>query len=243
MDWVAASLRLFQEFANHGGQRAVFAGTCAEYDWQPPTPVSGVLRRPGSIGANDPALRSTSEPASGDLQLNELTSPSNPSTLYGVCKNSLRLIIESYAKQLSIPVAWGRIFFLYGPDENPGRLVPSILQPLLKDQPAVVRSGGHVRNLMHVEDVARAFAAILNSDVTGIVNVADPHAVSLGDVAKMLGELTGKSDLVKVEQAPGTPQNPRFLTADVARLSSIGFAPKYSLREGLSTLLSTKESG
>jgi nucleoside-diphosphate-sugar epimerase len=33
LDWVAASLHLAQSFAANGGQRAVFAGTCAEYEW------------------------------------------------------------------------------------------------------------------------------------------------------------------------------------------------------------------
>ncbi len=31
--WARASLGLFEEFARHGGRRAVVAGTCAEYDW------------------------------------------------------------------------------------------------------------------------------------------------------------------------------------------------------------------
>jgi nucleoside-diphosphate-sugar epimerase len=31
--WVQASLELLQQFAAHDGQRAVLAGTCAEYDW------------------------------------------------------------------------------------------------------------------------------------------------------------------------------------------------------------------
>jgi nucleoside-diphosphate-sugar epimerase len=31
--WAAASLRLLDAFAAHGGQRVVIAGTCAEYDW------------------------------------------------------------------------------------------------------------------------------------------------------------------------------------------------------------------
>jgi nucleoside-diphosphate-sugar epimerase len=33
LDWVAATLQLFRAFAEAGGRRAVFAGTCAEYDW------------------------------------------------------------------------------------------------------------------------------------------------------------------------------------------------------------------
>ncbi|HKC64048.1 MAG TPA: NAD(P)-dependent oxidoreductase [Pyrinomonadaceae bacterium] len=32
--WVQSSLELLQQFAAHGGQRAVLAGTCAEYDWR-----------------------------------------------------------------------------------------------------------------------------------------------------------------------------------------------------------------
>lgn len=32
--WVAASLGLLAAFQRHGGQRAVVAGTCAEYDWR-----------------------------------------------------------------------------------------------------------------------------------------------------------------------------------------------------------------
>lgn len=32
--WVEASLRLVREFADHGGRRAVMAGSCAEYDWR-----------------------------------------------------------------------------------------------------------------------------------------------------------------------------------------------------------------
>jgi nucleoside-diphosphate-sugar epimerase len=208
LDWVAASLKLFQSFASNGGRRAVFAGTCAEYDWSIQTPL-----------------------------FNEETTPSNPATLYGTCKNSLRMIVEKFAAQANIPTAWGRIFFLYGPGENPNRLVPSIVNPLLKDQPAIVRSGAHVRNLMHADDVAAAFVHVMDSPATGIVNIAHPQSSSLGDVARTIGELTGKSHLVQVEEAPGTIANPLNLVADVTKLTSLGFTPRYSLREGLATLL------
>ena len=34
LDWVAGSLHLVQLFAEYGGERAVLAGTCAEYSWR-----------------------------------------------------------------------------------------------------------------------------------------------------------------------------------------------------------------
>jgi nucleoside-diphosphate-sugar epimerase len=83
---------------------------------------------------------------------------------------------------------------------------------------------------------------LLNAPVTGIVNIAAGEAVSLGDVARVLGELTGKPRLLDIQQAQGTPQNPLVLTADTAKLSSLGFRAKYALRQGLESLLVRKES-
>lgn len=34
LEWVTASLELLKAFAKNGGQRAVFAGSCIEYDWK-----------------------------------------------------------------------------------------------------------------------------------------------------------------------------------------------------------------
>lgn len=57
--WAAAGEHLLRAFTAHGGRRAVFAGSCAEYDWRPgrchetTTPL-----RPGSIyGASKNSLR------------------------------------------------------------------------------------------------------------------------------------------------------------------------------------------
>lgn len=38
--WVAATIGLLDEFAVAGGERATLAGTCAEYDWSAPQPLS-----------------------------------------------------------------------------------------------------------------------------------------------------------------------------------------------------------
>ncbi len=164
----------------------------------------------------------------------EDVTPSRPATLYGTCKNALREIV---LKAGGPAVAWGRIFFLYGPDEHRDRLVPSILGPLRRGEPATVRSGGHVRDLMHVTDVAAAFVAVLESDFVGTINVASGRPVTLGDVARTLGELTGRPELVTVEDAPGTPGNPKVMTADATKLAGLGFVPRYGLRDGLATLM------
>jgi nucleoside-diphosphate-sugar epimerase len=204
LDWVAASIGLFKSFVEAGGRRAVFAGSCAEYDWA----------------------------GSGLLMENE--TPCKPGTLYGVCKNATRQIIQSYAAHVGVSVAWGRIFFLYGPDENLNRLIPSIMRPMLEGKPACCRSGDHVRDLMHVHDVASAFVSLLQSEVAGAVNIGSGDSITLGDVSLRVARILSREDLLTIERQPATPENPASILADVTRLRrEIGWKPRYDLTSGL----------
>jgi len=212
LDWVASSISLFNAFVEIGGRRAVFAGTCGEYDW------------------------------SGSGPFIEGSTPSNPRTLYAVCKNSTRQVVQSAAQEADVSVAWGRIFFLYGPDEHPDRLVPSILNPLRNNRPACVRCGDHVRDLLHVYDVASAFVHLLDSPVTGTVNVASGQGVTLAEVAREAAVILGRSALLTVDRQVPTPENPRVVVADNRRLlDEVGWAPKYDLVTGLEQVVTAKE--
>jgi nucleoside-diphosphate-sugar epimerase len=206
LDWVAATVALFKSFVAAGGKRAVFAGSCAEYEWS----------------------------TSGDQPLVEQRTPSNPATLYGVCKNATRLVVQKHGVDAGVAVAWGRIFFLYGPNEHPARLVPSILLPLLRGEPACCRSGDHVRDLLHVYDVASAFVRLIESDVLGVINIASGEGVTLGQVSRTVADVVGRPELLTVERQEPTPSNPAVVVADAARLRrEVGWSPRYDLAAGL----------
>lgn len=204
MLWLAASVDLFRVFADHGGRRAVMAGTCAEYVWD-------------------------------DGVCDERTTPLQPRTLYGACKHALHVAAEAYATQTGVSLAWGRVFFLYGPGEKRGRFVPSIVLPLLRGEPAPCSHGRQVRDFLHVEDVAAAFTTLLASDVTGPVNVASGTPVRLADVAETIGEIIGRPGLVRLGAIPAAANDPAAIVVDVTRLTAeVGWRPKHDLRSGLS---------
>jgi nucleoside-diphosphate-sugar epimerase len=201
---------LFKSFGEAGGRRAVFAGSCAEYDWTAASPFV------------------------------EEKSPCNPASLYGICKNATRQIVQACASQAGVSLAWGRIFFLYGPDENPNRLIPSILHPLLQGKPASCRSGDHVRDLLHVHDVASAFAALLQSNVTGPVNIASGNSITLAEISQKAAKIVGREDLLTIERQPPTPANPAILLADTTRLKrEVGWQPQYDLIAGLKQVVAS----
>jgi nucleoside-diphosphate-sugar epimerase len=204
LDWVGASLSTVKAFAEAGGARVVLAGTCAEYRW----------------GADTPLDENRSELA--------------PETLYGVSKDALRRIVSSYADLASLSFAWGRIFFLYGPGEKPGRLVSDAIRTLGGKQPFATTDGNQRRDFMHVEDVARAFALLLASEVQGSVNIASGKAVPVRSILEAIARETGGQEMLRLGERPRPANDPATIEAAVDRLRyEVGFTPRHTMSDGL----------
>lgn len=164
----------------------------------------------------------------------EQVTPLLPRTLYGACKHSLQLMLTTFAAQTELSAAWGRIFFLYGPKEQPNRLVASVVRSVLQGQPARSSHGEQVRDFLHVEDVAEAFVALLGSAVSGPVNVASGRPVAIKDMVYAIADSVGKRDLVRLGEVPVPASDPPLLVADVGRLrNEVGWRPRYDLASGL----------
>lgn len=205
--WVGASLALLRAFRENGGERAVLAGTCAEYEW-------------------------------GHDVCREAETPLSPATLYGACKFAVQQAGSAYARQTGMSLAWGRIFLLYGPYEPPGRLVSSVATALLKGEPASCSRGTQMRDLLHVQDVADAFVAVLESGLEGPVNIGSGVPVALSEVVATLGRIAARPELIRLGALPDRTGDPPRLCADVTRLrATTGWAPRYDLEAGLAHTL------
>ena len=98
----------------------------------------------------------------------EGSTPLRPATPYGFCKHALQQTLRSFCDLHGLSGAWGRIFFVYGHGEHPTRLVGSAVASMLRGEPARCTDGLQVRDFLHVEDVANAFAALLDGRVEGV---------------------------------------------------------------------------
>lgn len=172
-----------------------------------------------------------------DLQrgfLTEDVTATRPDSLYGSCKNALRQMVEGYSGQCGLSTAWGRIFFLYGPHEYPGRLVASVINAVLRGEDANCSHGRQIRDFMHVQDVADAFVALLESEVAGTVNIASGQPVSIGDIAYRIAGQAGREGLVKLGVHPAPANEPPVILGDTRKLNNIvGWKPSISLDDGL----------
>jgi len=201
--WVQSTIDLVKVFNEHGGKRAVLAGTCFEYD-----------SRYGFCS--------------------ELLTPLKPNTFYGLCKAGTGEILRSYAETCGISLAWGRIFFLYGPYEEHGRLVPTVVKALLTREQVNTSHGQQLRDFMHVADVANGFAALLDCDVKGPVNIGTGIPTPVASIVNILSDILGGRSLVRFGAISVPADDPPLLVADTRKLNAeVGFKPQIGLVAGL----------
>ena len=161
------------------------------------------------------------------------SSPAGPHTLYGACKQAASVTIQELGRGGALSVAWPRIFYVYGPDEAPHRLVPEVIGRLLRGEPAQTTAGDQVRDYMHVEDVASAIWTVATSGHEGPVNIATGHHAPVRRVVELIGELMGRPDLLEIGAKSYRPEEPPAIRADVSLLRNLGWRPRYTLESGL----------
>jgi nucleoside-diphosphate-sugar epimerase len=169
----------------------------------------------------------------GYAMLDERETPLAPRTLYGHCKRALHAVLEEARGQTGVSLAWGRIFFVYGPHEPRGRLVSDVTTALLAGREAQCSSGTQERDYMHVHDVGRAFVALVDSDTTGPVNIASGDCVPVRSVISTLGALTGGAALIRFGARPESDEPPRLAASVETLRDRLGFRPIFDLAGGL----------
>lgn len=198
------SLDMLKYFKENGGRRAVFAGTCFEYDL-------------------------------GSEVLYEST-PRNPQTTYGKCKNYLNGLASLYCQNNEISFGWGRIFYVYGQNENVKRLTGYVIDSFKNDEEVIIKTSQLVKDYMYTKEIARAFVEFLNSNVEGDVNICTGEGISLGNYCKKIAKKMNKEHLLILKEE--STKEPLQIVGSSKRLhEEVGFVPAYSIDEGLNEIL------
>ena len=164
----------------------------------------------------------------------ETLTPCTPHTIYGACKHALQILTSAMTRDGSLASAWARIFFVYGPYEHPDRLVAAVVRSLIAGEPARTSHGRQVRDYLFVEDVADALVRVLESDVTGPINVASGQAIALRDIISQIGQQTGRSELIQLGAIPQASTDTPLVVADISRLTAeLDWRPRWDLARGI----------
>jgi len=168
------------------------------------------------------------EYATSDEPLHE-SGATEPRTLYAQSKLELFNALQS----LEMDITWVRFFYQYGPHEDPRRLVPVVINALLRGQEAKLVTGDRRRDYLYIEDVANAVTAVAQGKLTGAVNIGSGAPATVAEIGMKIGELIGRPELVKLGVLPYSATEPMHIVSDNTKSKSAGWEPRYSLDKGL----------
>lgn len=122
-----------------------------------------------------------------------------PNSAYAVSKAAATLWAAHRGREGKLPIITLRLFSVYGPWEEPTRLMPTAITRALKGEDVPLAAPTVARDFTHVDDVCDAYiAAITAPEAHGeIVNVCTGHQRTLHEVGGAILTATGgKSKIV-----------------------------------------------
>ncbi len=160
-----------------------------------------------------------------------------PNSAYAVTKAAGTHFCRMTARAAGVPMPTLRLYSIYGPWEEPGRLVPDLLRAAMRGEWPPLAAPGIARDFVYVDDACDAYlraAAGPHADPGAIWNVGSGQQTTLREIVETTRALLA----VEAEPVWGTMPNrgwdttvwvsdPRKIAAD------LGWRATTSLEEGL----------
>ena len=142
---------------------------------------------------------SSSEYGTKDHPMNE-EERIDPNSYYAVGKAAQTLLCQHFARSEKFPVITLRLFSVYGPVEEPGRLVPTAILNALVSQPIMLADPSIARDFVYLDDVSLAYAlAAAKPELSGeVFNIGSGVQHNLGELAEVIIAGTGGGGGVSV---------------------------------------------
>ncbi len=165
------------------------------------------------------------------------TNPIGPRACYDEGKRCAETLFFDYHRQHSVQIKVARIFNTYGPRMHPndGRVVSNFIVQALTNQPITIYGdGSQTRSFCFVDDLIAGLTSLMESgpEITGPVNLGNPHEFTIIELADMIVEMTGSKTKIINESLP--TDDPKQRQPDITRAKEIlDWTPRVELREGL----------
>jgi len=165
--------------------------------------------------------------------------PLNAQSPYAATKIGADQLALSYHASFGLPVTVVRPFNTYGPRQSLRAVIPTIITQLARGTRELRLGAIHpTRDLNFVEDVTRAFEAALDAPraIGEVVNVGSGYEITIGDLARTIGEeMRAEFELVSEDARlrPRASEVERLLADNQKAAKLLGWQPSLKGIEGL----------
>lgn len=163
----------------------------------------------------------------------ENNTPLKSLSLYGQSKAALFEVITKFATYHNMSFTWLRLFNLYGPNEKSARLMPYVINTMLKNEDVKVSTCTQIQNYLHVKDAAKAIVQCFEKDVQGDINICSDKPIQLREIVEKIAEYTDFKGQILWGAIPASFEQ-QFVSGDNTRLTKeVGWKQEISLEDGL----------
>ena len=160
-----------------------------------------------------------------------------PISFYAATKSSATLLCQVFAKEYRKPIVTLRPFSTYGPYEEKGRFVPTIIKSVIEDKPIKLTPGDQRRDFIYIEDIVDIYIKTMNKGkkLSGqILNMGTGIEYTNDEVAKALFKIARKKVPVEKGAFPARIWDTPHWIADISKTKRLlNWTPKFTLEEGL----------
>lgn len=203
INYIYATVHLYKEFSLQGGKKAIFLGTCAEYD------SSHSICEEHSTPLNPSTLYGICK------------------------KQTLELLTQLNQQEPShANFSWVRLFNIYGPYEHHERLIPYLFSSYIQGKTPVLQSPYSTRDYIHVENLADILVCLLNKNSPPIINVGSGNELSIENLAKIIHARFFRNQK-PIYQYSEHLKTPDCLVPDLTIFQKLNIQPRLSFESSL----------
>jgi len=163
--------------------------------------------------------------------------PPNPKSPYAVSKLAGEYYCRVFSEVYGLETVSLRYFNVFGPRQDPmsqyAAVIPRFITRILDGKPPVIFGDGkQTRDFTYVKDVVQANVKAMQSNASGVFNVAYNQRINLLELADLIMEYTGIR--VRPVHEAARPGDIKDSLADIsAARKAFGYSPDYTVKTGL----------
>ena len=153
---------------------------------------------------------------------------------YSLCKETFLNHAFKISKIYNSQLLWARLFWIYGLNQKKGRLIPDLIKSAKNNKKIYLKNPNFFINLLNVYDVSVALFKAFQSQLNGIINIADKKNIKVIDIANKCNHVFKNFNL---KYTLKKKQNSRPYHVEIKKLNLLNFKKFYTLEKGLKKIL------
>ena len=131
---------------------------------------------------------------------------------------------------------WARPFFLYGPEQRPSALRPTVFRSLTFNEIPPIQNVGAVNDFIHVDDVAAAIALLAEvNGARGIYNIGSGEPRAVWEVVNQIARSLKHPEVYERREKSFDGA----FWASNERIVELGWKPRFDFQQGVSQTVNT----